>query len=418
MSEACKHAKNWPEFTGFVKWWNTDFLSSEDWCGKTTDDGNGKFPSLAEKIVKALYWCVKKHHKRGVEHAWMLPFVQKVVEITDGDWTPYYLAKLAAWFNAEVSGVKESLVPLVKAKQREFWAWLSLAECTVHEDEKMAFYSRAVVTPSGEEDYKVELYHQFALFLERKSQHGLCSLIVSRYIEIQTRKKKSIDVEISAIRGEIWFESTLKDNLDERLHQYAEEAGRFLFKDHPWTKANFIEILPSNDGRPPLAILLIEGKGNCKIRNRCSGRECPERGTAINVKLFWPPPSSKPVKQGEPPHSPPLGEIYDWESRQDGKSYDCANKVLGVVSQVDPEKGFVRLAFSARSFGLLYYDSLPISKLLKIGDVVTAFVDKPNKIIPENRVRIHNFEVVGRQAVRNLYHEFNVKLEIRPQNNI
>lgn len=326
LSEACKRAEEWTDFNKFVKWWNIEQLMPSDWEDEHGKDGSGPYPSRAAKLATALYKNAKAYYKRGPEFQWMLPFVHKVATQTNSGWAPYYLAKMTVWFEGETAGVKELLVPIVKAKQREFWAWHILAECTLDTTEKKAFYARAVLSHAANEDFKVDLYHQFALFLAETEEYTLASLVVGRYITIQTKNEKPLAPDIVKLQQATWFNQHAKDDLSERLGPVAEDASDFLFKDQPWTAANFIEVLESNAGRPPLTILLLAEKGECKIKNRCAPSERPDRGAAIRVKLFWPPISTRPLNPGELPHRPPNGEIYAWEPRSDGTPYDCAKR--------------------------------------------------------------------------------------------
>jgi hypothetical protein len=415
LSESCKLSEDWSDFYKFVKWWKIELLRPEDWKDRFNKDGSISYPPLASTLVTSLYKNAKKFHKRGPEHKWILLFVRKVAETTDSDWAPYYLAKMTVWFEGDLTGIKDLLIPLIRTKQREFWAWQTLAECSTDPEEKLNFYARSVVTTAGIDDFKVELYHQFALFLAQANQHTLASLVVNRYLAIQNKKKKQIPSDITALQRAPWFESQTKDDLNERLMSAAEEANRFLFKDLPWTSANFIEVLESKDGRPPLTILLIADKGSCKTRNRSSALERPDRGAPIRAKLFWPSVNKTPPKPGEPPHGTPLAEIYAWELRQDGTPYDCAKKRVGVVSQTNEEKRFARVSLNEKLFGLLHFDTFPDSRQLQLGDVVIIWA---TDILSGNKdsVRILNFRKKSKCSVDGLYCAFKGSINIRNGN--
>lgn len=415
LSEACKRAETWEDFLKFIEWWKIDNLTPEDWQESFGTDGSGPYPSNAVKLAKALYKNAKKYKIRGASFQWMLPFVRKVVETTDSDWTPYYLAKLAVWFDADLTGVRDLIVPLVKCKQREFWAWQALAECTTDNSEKTAFYARAVLATSGNEDFKVDLYHQFAIFLSLTKQHEIASLVAGRYVSLQIKNGKSTAVDIVEMQKAPWFKSQIKDDLDVRLEEFADNATRLLFAKHPWTPANFIEVLESKDGRPPLLLLLIADKGYIRVKHRCNQGEKPERGAAIRAKLFWPPVSTKPPKPGEPPHGPPLGEFYEWESRRDGAPYDCAKSYCGVVSQVNTEKMFARVSLTAKSFGLLHFDTFPEATALIPGDVVIVAASDLQSHA-EDYIPVLNFRKEPRHPVHGLYREFEGQLDIRNSN--
>jgi hypothetical protein len=415
LSEACKRAENWEAFSKFVEWWKIENLTAEDWKESSGQDGKGPFPALAAKLAKALYKNAKLFRKRGPSFQWMLPFVRKVVETIEGDWIPYYYAKLSVWFDAEMTGVKDLIVPLLKAKQREFWAWQTLAECTLDNSEIMAFYARAVVSTAADEDFKVELYHHFALFLAKTGQFALASLSAKRYIAIQAKKDRKVEEDIIELQRSSWFDASAKDNLDDMLQSAADEATRFLFKDHPWTSANFLEVLESKDGRPPLLLFLVADNGCIKVKNRCIQTEKPDRGAAIRVKLFSPPASTKPPKPGEPPHGPPLPEFYEWEPRQDGVPFDCAKNCWGVVSQINIEKQFARVSVTAKFFGLLHFDTMPAAKDLVLGDVIIIYThDQKSKDV--DLIPVLNFRKDSRHLVKGLYREFNGKVSIREGN--
>jgi len=415
LSEACKRAEKWTDFGKFVEWWKTDFLSAEDWQERFGADGSGPYPSLAVKLATALYRNAKLFHKRGTSHQWILPFVRKVVETTNSDWTPYYLARMTVWFEADLTGVKDAIAPLVKAKQNEFWAWQALADCTTNSNEKTAYYARAVLSTAGDEDYKVDLYHQFALFLAQTNQHELASQVARRHIGIQAKKDKQPARDIAEMQQAAWFDNQSKDDLTERLKPAAEEATRYLFKSAPWTSANFIEVRESQDGRPPLTILLLADKGYCKLKKRCASSVRPERGAPISVKLFWPPMSTKPLKPGDPPPGPPLGIIVDWEPRCDGVPYDCAKKYWAVVTYIDTNKGAAKIAVSSRLVGFIHFSEFPNAHTLTPGDVITIWTNDLQNT-KETIVHMLNYNTTIRCPVKGLYQEFEGQICIRAGN--
>lgn len=415
LSEACKRAEKWSDFSNFVEWWTTEYLTAEDWQESFCPDGSGHYPSLAAKLAASLYRNAKLFHKRGPAFQWMLPFVQKVVETTDSDWTPYYLARLTVWFEADLAGVKDLIVPLVKAKQNEFWAWQALAACTTDTNEKTAFYARAVLSTAGDEDFKVDLYHQFALFLAQTNQHAIASQVAGRYVALQTKNEKSPAPDITEMQRASWFDNQSKDDLTKKLQSAADEATRFLFKDHPWTSANFIEVLESQDGRPPLTVLLLADKGYCKVKKRCPSVDRPERGAPISVKLFWPPLSTRPLKPGESPPRPPLGIIVDWEPRCDGVPYDCSKKYWAVVAYIDTNKGVAKIAVSSRLIGYIHYSEFPDVHILSPGDLITIWTNDLRDT-KEPIVHVLNYSTTSRRSVKGLYKEFEGQICIRAGN--
>lgn len=415
LSEACERATKWREFDKFVEWWKTDNLMTEDWQEGYGKDGSGPYPAQAVKLATALYRNAKVFHKRGTSFQWMLPFIRKVVKTTDSDWTPYYLARLAVWFEADLAGVKDLIIPLVKAKQTEFWAWQAIADCSTDTAEKTAYYARAVLSPASDEDFKVDLYHQIALLFAQTGQYLPASLAARRHLGIQAKKDRQPAPDIVEMQQAAWFDNQTKDDLNDRLQPAAEEAARFLFKDHPWTSANFIEVLDGKEGRPPLTVLLLADKGYSKVKKRCAPSDRPERGAPVRVKLFWPPISTKPQKPGEPAPAPPLGVIYEWEPRQDGTPYDGAKQYCGVVSQINTEKHFVRISLSAKRFGLLHFETSPQAYDLAIGDMVTIWTNDLTTY-SEDLVQILNFEKQPRRSVSGLYRQFEGIIDIRNGN--
>jgi hypothetical protein len=199
------------------------------------------------------------------------------------------------------------------------------------------------------------------------------------------------------------------------LQSAADEATRFLFKDHPWTNANFIEVLGGKEGSLQKVLFLVVDKGYIDVKNKCFQPEKPERGAPIRVKLFTPPASTKPPKPGEPPHGPPLPEFYEWEPRQDGIPFDCAKKRWGVVSHVNMEKQLVRVSLSAKYCGLLYFSTMPEAKNLVLGDVLIVYMNDLTEKA-QNPIPILNFRKDSRHLVKGLYREFAGKVSIREGN--
>lgn len=115
--------------TDWLNWWNLDCLRPEDW---QLEEFNGRKPpmTLAEQALGAVTRCLLGGHPPDAAaiNQFLPQFDAAIERLPAAQWLPYYKAKLQLRVHAELAVVLPLLLPIVRQKSTEFWAWHLLAE--------------------------------------------------------------------------------------------------------------------------------------------------------------------------------------------------------------------------------------------------------------------------------------------------
>ena len=139
--------------TEWLSWWNLEGLRPEDW---QLEEFNGRRPpmTLAEQALGAVTRCLlSSHPPDAAAISQFLPQFDAAIErLPAAQWLPYYKAKLQLRVHAELAVVLPLLLPIVRQKSTEFWAWHLLAETLEATDSAAALASLYRATTCGSEE--------------------------------------------------------------------------------------------------------------------------------------------------------------------------------------------------------------------------------------------------------------------------
>ena len=134
----------WTEMADFLDWWNLENLSDEDYVPFQMPNGN-KVMALAERayIANSKALLNQSNLERIRE---FLPKLENLMTAHPEMMYPgYFYGKLLLKLGDDEEETLKVVVPFVRKKASEFWAWQLLSEVYAHEPEKqMACLLRAV----------------------------------------------------------------------------------------------------------------------------------------------------------------------------------------------------------------------------------------------------------------------------------
>lgn len=117
----------WNLMDEFIEWWNFDNLSSEDYQQFQMTNGK-KLMSLAERTHIAYAKALLKQRELTKIEAY-IPVIEELMEShPDMMYPGYFCGKLLLSLGAERQDALAKVIPFVKKKINEFWAWQLLSE--------------------------------------------------------------------------------------------------------------------------------------------------------------------------------------------------------------------------------------------------------------------------------------------------
>lgn len=161
--------ENWHELADFIDWWNLDNLTSDDYSAFTTRDGN-RLMTLAERAFiaqsKAL---LKTNNNNRIES--FLPKLEVIVNNHPEMVYPgYFYGRLLLKMGSSLNDELKVIIPFVRKKVNDFWAWKLLSEVYASDPEiQLACLLRAVHCRT-KEDFLVKVRIQLATLYLQSNQ--------------------------------------------------------------------------------------------------------------------------------------------------------------------------------------------------------------------------------------------------------
>lgn len=119
--------ENFGSFVDFIRWWNLDNFQKEDYEPYKMA-GNRQVMSLAERAYIAYAKALLKDGSKE----WILEFIPKVEELMERHpemtYPGYFCGKLMMATGSTRDEVLSAVVPFVRRKKSEFWAWQLMSE--------------------------------------------------------------------------------------------------------------------------------------------------------------------------------------------------------------------------------------------------------------------------------------------------
>ncbi len=379
LAFATRIAESFSKYVEFVRWWDLSNLQATDYEPYKPESGES-YPSLAERIIRALYKATKTE-KKPDDLPWIIEFVRENVErYPEQKWFPYYLGKLLIW-SGRAEAARDLVLPVVRSKATEFWAWDVLAD-TYSVDDVDAVISCLCKAAEcgGEEKFLIQVRQRLGLLLKiavrlPEAKHELELAVATRQ-----RNDWRLPDELQRETAAPWYTETeaSKDNRN-LYHEYTPRAKALLLQGMPSMEGLISGIQPSGHGKPARSFIAISVAGEL--------REIPARHTQI--------PELADLKPGSP-----VDVILDTSSTRsevlmvtarNAEEWDLYPKLTGVVSHINRNKNlsFVLLGAGEDQGVIVRHRDIPDSKDWPLGQVL------------QMRVRTHKDERGERTHVVN-----------------
>ncbi len=207
------HLTEWAGMADFIDWWNLDRLLPEDFAPYVLPDGK-RLMSLAEQAhITYAKVLLRTRDRKRCEH--FLPRMQKLhTEHPEMTYPGYFCGKLMAMLGMGQEEVLDTLVPFVREKKSDFWAWQLLAEC-FREDApaQLACLLRAVHCRTKDSFLGKVRLALVSLYVSQ-GDYGRARYHLDRVVRLYREQGWHVTYAVQDMLREPWYQSARPDGSD------------------------------------------------------------------------------------------------------------------------------------------------------------------------------------------------------------
>ncbi len=256
---------------GWWAWWNLDLLRPEDYVKDSfTPKGADKairLPALTETAFGAYAKSLEKRLNPALgdlaaarpEAQALLPRLEELAAQHPGyGWISFRRAKLLLALG-DTAAALPTLLPLVRQKSGDYWAWQLLAETLRPTDGQaaLACYYRAAQCPS-EEMYLGKVRETLAGMLHGAGYLGMAQEQLRRLAQGKQAEGLQVSYAARQLMGQPWFAAAYPANKPAHL-ALLDAADAAAYGDLPWQPVVLQSISEQTSERPAMAHLLPAG---------------------------------------------------------------------------------------------------------------------------------------------------------------
>lgn len=320
--------------------------------------------SLAEKVLVTC--CKMIESKKYLDLVdYYLSHIDNIIDcFPDNIWLKYHKGKLLLIADRN-KDAKEFIIPVVREKQSESWAWGLLGNIFLKEDieKSIACLSKAILV-CREENFITNIRLELAKVLIEKKLLSEAKCEIESVINYKIQKGQKLSEDIQNYFNEEWFKSTLgnKDN-NELYGKYSDLSNSILLDELPWSNA----IITGKDINSERAFLLLENNEKANVKFKLNN-EIKDLVDGSPVK----------VKAGNE-----IGKItiYTLEKRE-GENWDLLPTEVGIIDDINYDKSLSHIILNKNKDCILHHDKFDKLKDCPIGSFVkckTKIIEKENK---------------------------------------
>ena len=197
--------EEWDGILTFCDWWGFNNFKKEDYECEVLSNGKKRAVSLVESAYLAYAKGLINRQDKDAIVAF-IPKLQKLAEENPQMQYPgFYVGKLLLATGGDKHDAVKALLPFVRKKQSEFWAWQLLAEALAGDQEKsMACLLRAVHCKTPER-FLVRIFLAIAIEFTRMHLYADARFYLDKYLKIKSEEQTRIAREAESMIHEKWY---------------------------------------------------------------------------------------------------------------------------------------------------------------------------------------------------------------------
>ncbi len=332
-------------YASFIKKWDPQYLRDEDYLPYKPEGKDETYPSLAEKAGIALGKAIKGIKSdsvpEGVDPQWISRWLGELAaRFPDQIWLQYHHAK-SLLLAGDPDTARKAILPIVRAKQSEFWVWSVLADTfSLGSGDRLACLCRALLCRVQDAVYLSGVLRNLKPELEASGEHAAVTRLANH---------KPQDA-LSALVADI----------APVLNKYAPSANQLAFDDIPWADAVVSgRISPKADIKGTVFLTVRTGGQTTEMRVGYRKFACLEKaavGAPVAVRAV--------IMENRP-------MVVDARVRT-GQPWDLIPEHIGVVTHLNSQKELAAITMGEAVTTLAHFDRFPQARDWAPGDSVAV----------------------------------------------
>lgn len=360
----------------FLCWACPDSWRPEDFQSDVSPDGK-TFPPLVARVAlkagKLAHECDECDKKRFALGLVEMALLRASSELDK--WLRRDNALLLGDLGREEEAI-QLLVPFVRDESASFWAWQDLgrlyeaSDCT----KALGLLAKAKLL-CKDPVFALPLFEDLARVALRCGEVSLAKWAVNQAVETRSTHDYKLRQSLKDLMDGEWYASAVEsEDPIALLRGLAAHADDVLYVDLPLEGATFLCVFTAKDGRER-AKLAVHRHGQAEEL------VCPLSTAPAVRNMAAGAPVSIRIDEGG--HGP---RVVDAHPRDDGASFDCLDKLPGVIQHQNVEKQLASVYLNPDDFILLHYSDFPAAADLPAGQGVEVVCASH-----EDRLRAYNF---------------------------
>lgn len=233
-----KGMKESNRYIEFADWWNFDNFLPEDFQKDKLPNGKEVIAIVEQAYIAYAKHLLPKNHQGGeveFDKVKVLEFLPKLTSIVDNypqyQYPGYFNAKLLLALGKK-ENILELLLPFVKKKQNDFWAWDILSEAFSDDEEKIFNCYCKALTCFSPEEMLVGLRQRMIPKLLKKELYNEAKTEIETTIKVRTKHEYSIPNDLISWQNQDWYKNAKAFCSNSNFYkQFAGKAEELLFLD-------------------------------------------------------------------------------------------------------------------------------------------------------------------------------------------
>jgi tetratricopeptide (TPR) repeat protein len=332
-------------YASFIKKWDPKYLRDEDYLPYKPEGKDETYPSLAEKAGMALGKAIKGIKRdsipEGVDPQWISRWLGELAaRFPDQIWLQYHHAK-SLLLAGDPDTARKEILPIVRAKQSEFWVWSVLADTFASgSGDRLACLCRALLCKVQDAVYLSGVLRNLKAELESSGEHEATTRLANH------KPQDSLPL--------------LVNDIAPVLNKYAPVANQLAFDDIPWADAVVSgRVPPKADIKGAVFLTVRTGDRTTEMRVGYRKFACLENaavGAPMAVRTV--------IMENRK-------MVVDARVRN-GQPWDLIPEHIGVVTGLNLQKELTAISLGEAGTTLAYFDRFPLARDWRPGDSVAV----------------------------------------------
>ena len=367
----------------FLLWAGLDSFRPEDYLAQHNKEVDTVFEPLVEKAARTVAKVVRGSHEERLKE-FSLSLLQKAIEESEVqglNWLQYSKARLLGELG-HIEDARALLLPFVREKRSDFWAWHALSKIEEQENPglALALCAKASLT-CNDAKFGLSVFEDIACLAANSQKFDLAKWSVDRAVLIRQENCWRIPESLRLLVESEWYPSAL--TLEDATHELevcSRDADRVVYADCPRLEATFLGTFKSKAGKLMIKVGIRETGHSVEIVSPAKGLvgvETSHVGDAVTVGVL---------------RQEYLSTIVELKPRERGEPFDCLDRVYGVVDHQNHDKGLASVYVSEKEYCLLPYTEFNSAREWNSGSPVTIWCTHSKDRLRPYRAGVGSFQ--------------------------